>query len=83
MLLHYPENFARDFSSDVRPRAVSGHGSASVIRRGATPAIFERRHCPEDVTVQLGLIHAHASSQNAPLLALIFRDAGWMLFGPD
>ena len=30
---------------------------------------IERGLCPSDVTVRLGLIHAHATSHNAPLLA--------------
>lgn len=38
--------------------------------------------CPSDVTVKLGLIHGHATSPNAPLLAGIFEREGWLLFGP-
>jgi hypothetical protein len=39
--------------------------------------------CPADVTVRLGLIHGHVTSHNAPLLAKIFENEGWLLFGPD
>ena len=43
----------------------------------------ERGLCPADATVRIGLIHAHATSRNGTLLAEIFREAGWLLFGPD
>jgi hypothetical protein len=39
--------------------------------------------CPADVSVRLGLIHGHVTSHNAPLLARIFENEGWLLFGPD
>jgi hypothetical protein len=39
--------------------------------------------CPADVSVRLGLIHGHVTSHNAPLLARIFDNEGWLLFGPD
>ncbi|MEO6152314.1 MAG: hypothetical protein ABIT09_08395, partial [Croceibacterium sp.] len=32
--------------------------------------------------VRLGLIHAHATSHNAPLLIEIFEREGWLLYGP-
>lgn len=31
----------------------------------------------------VGLIHAHATSHNAPLLAEIFRREDWLLYGPE
>jgi hypothetical protein len=42
----------------------------------------ERGLCPADVKVRLGLIHGHVTSHNAPLLAEIFRNEGWLHFGP-
>lgn len=42
----------------------------------------ERGLCPPDATVRLGLIHAHATSHNAPLIAEIFKQADWLLYGP-
>lgn len=39
--------------------------------------------CPENVQVKLGLIHAHVTAYNAPVLADIFAKGGWLLFGPD
>lgn len=44
---------------------------------------IERGFCRADVTVRLGLIHGHATSYNAPLLAEIFGEQGWLLFGAD
>ena len=44
---------------------------------------IERGLCPPDVTVRLGLIHAHATSHNAPLLADIFKRENWLLYGPE
>lgn len=43
----------------------------------------ERGLCAADVRVRLGLIHAHATSHNAALLAGIFQANGWLLFGPE
>jgi hypothetical protein len=39
--------------------------------------------CPADVSVRLGLSHGHVTSHNAPLLAEIFDNEGWLLFGLD
>lgn len=44
---------------------------------------IEHGFCASDVSVRLGLIHAHATSHNAPLLAEIFGAGGWLLFGPE
>lgn len=43
----------------------------------------ERGLCPPDVTVRLGLIHGYATSHNASLLAEIFDQNSWLLFGPE
>lgn len=43
----------------------------------------ERGLCPADATLRLGLVHAHATAHNAPMLARIFEDGGWLLFGPE
>jgi hypothetical protein len=39
--------------------------------------------CTSDARVHLGLVHAHATSQNAALLAEIFAANDWLLFGPE
>lgn len=39
--------------------------------------------CPPEATVKLGLIHGHATSHNAGLLAAIFARESWLLFGPE
>jgi hypothetical protein len=44
---------------------------------------IERRLCPPEATVRLGLIHGQATSHNAPLLGEIFSKGHWLLFGPD
>jgi hypothetical protein len=44
---------------------------------------IECRLCPANVSVRLGMIYAHATSHNAPLVAEIFSANGWLLFGPD
>lgn len=49
---------------------------------GALKADFVARGlCPADVTVRLGLVHAHATSSNAARLADHFDKNGWLLFG--
>ena len=44
---------------------------------------IDQGFCPDDVQVRIGLIHAHATAFNAPLLKDIFAKAGWLLFGPE
>jgi hypothetical protein len=39
--------------------------------------------CPPDVTVQLGLIYAHATKFNEAKLDLLFAERKWLRFGPD
>jgi hypothetical protein len=55
---------------------------ATVLERLRWQCI-ERRLCPPNVVVRLGMIHAHASDQNASRLAEIFAENGWLLFGPE
>lgn len=38
--------------------------------------------CRPDTQLRLGLIHGHATQHNAGLLTQIFRNKGWLLFGP-
>lgn len=43
----------------------------------------EQGLCTADASVRLGLVHGHVTSHNAPLLAGIFEQGGWLLFGPE
>lgn len=43
----------------------------------------EQGLCTADAIVRLGLVHGHVTSHNAPLLARIFEQGGWLLFGPE
>ena len=40
----------------------------------------ERGFCSPDVTVRLGLVHAHATKHNALLLREIFKREKWLLY---
>lgn len=39
--------------------------------------------CAPDVKVRLGLIHAHSTAHNAPLLTDLFEKQDWLLYGPE